>query len=120
MQAFCDPGSALEAALLNEPKAGANNGLIWLLVAVNRIIKGELGTFFITKSGYLGFTSANVTRGDRLCIPFGCPAPLIVRPMRGWSKYQLLSSCYSHGLMEGEGIEKWQKGEYKVQKMWLV
>jgi hypothetical protein len=58
---------------------------------------------FKTSSGHLGLAPLGSQPGDLLCILLGCRNPVILRPA-AHSTYQVVGTCYAHGLMNGEAI----------------
>lgn len=60
-------------------------------------------TLFETSSGHLGLAPSGTRVGDVLCVLLGCDFPVILRPA-GDHTYQVIGTCYAHGLMNGEAI----------------
>jgi hypothetical protein len=62
-----------------------------------------------TRSGYLGLTWRDTTKGDKVCIFLGSRIPFIIRenPIREdqGRTYTLVGGCYIHGMMNGEGMK---------------
>jgi hypothetical protein len=79
-------------------------------------------TLIVTEGGLLGLARGSVAPGDQVCILLGCSVPAILRqvPNIEREKYILISESYIHGMMDGEAIDKLDKGEYKLQKITLV
>jgi hypothetical protein len=79
-------------------------------------------TMIVTEGGLLGLARGSVAPGDQVCILLGCSVPAILRqvPNIEREKYILISESYIHGMMDGEAIDKLDKGEYKLQKITLV
>jgi hypothetical protein len=63
---------------------------------------------FRTHRGYLGLTSSGTREGDIVCLFLGTDIPFILRKdaltEAGAHTYALVSECYIHGLMAGEGM----------------
>lgn len=78
--------------------------------------------YFITDLGGPGMARAGIEVGDQIHIAKGCMYPIILRPLREMmdgvtekiilDTYQLVSCCYLHGFMDGEGVKddvEWRK-----------
>ena len=69
--------------------------------------------FFPTKSGYFGLGPAAIggwQNGEMLCcVCFGASVPFILQKHE--NIYRLVGEAYVHGLMDGEAIEMWKRGE---------
>jgi hypothetical protein len=67
--------------------------------------------FFVTLDGRLGIGPRWTRKGDLVCVLFGGGVPYILCP-KG-RRYSFIGESYVHGLMEGQAIEAWRKGELK-------
>ncbi|QRD83729.1 heterokaryon incompatibility protein-domain-containing protein [Aspergillus flavus] len=82
--------------------------------------------FFITAHGRIGLGPATMEKGDRVCVLPGGRTPFILRRHRdgrilrrspdGFELYvefptacELLGDCYVRGLMDGEGMSRWER-----------
>ncbi|KAM0334497.1 hypothetical protein ACHAQA_001526 [Verticillium albo-atrum] len=72
--------------------------------------------FFRTERGYLGLGSKDLRAGDRLCVLLGGALPLLLRESDQHGGFQYIGGAYVHGIMEGEVVESWKKGEIGVQE----
>ena len=63
----------------------------------------ELRSFFKTREGYIGLAPRNAQPEDQVCFLLGCSMPMLLRPTAN-SQYQVVGSCYVHGLMNGEAF----------------
>jgi hypothetical protein len=65
---------------------------------------------FATAAGYFGLGPAAIT-GENIfcCIFFGAIAPFILQ--KHGDVYRLVGEAYVHGVMDGEAIEMWKRGE---------
>jgi hypothetical protein len=63
-----------------------------------------------------------VAPSDQVCILLGCSVPTILRQVPNIERedYILIGESCIHGMMDGEAIDKLDKGEYKLQKITLV
>lgn len=62
-------------------------------------------TLILSKDGYLGLAPLASAIGDKICVIYGCHAPVILRPSHGNpEKYTLIGDAYVHGLMDGEAL----------------
>jgi hypothetical protein len=79
-------------------------------------------TLIVTEGGLLGLARGSVAPGDQVCILLGCSVPTILCqvPNIEREEYALIGESYIHGMMDGEVIDKLDKGEYKLQKITLV
>ncbi|RSL86675.1 hypothetical protein CDV31_016363 [Fusarium ambrosium] len=69
--------------------------------------------FAITESGYMGFVRPGTRVGDEVCILYGCPSPLVIRPDGG--EYLLVGDCCFEGMMRGEMVKRQEEGEFVLQ-----
>lgn len=60
-------------------------------------------SFIKTSEGYIGLASRHTQPGDLISVLLGCRTPMILRPTTD-SRYQVVGSCYVHGLMDGEAF----------------
>lgn len=65
---------------------------------------------FTTQQGRLGVGSRSLKPGDKVCILWGCPVPLLLR--RNGARFQLVGDAYVHGIMHGESISEGNYGEF--------
>jgi Heterokaryon incompatibility protein (HET) len=76
----------------------------WAEIAktLSTIIEDKI--MFTTPKGYLGLCQEGSQVGDVLCIFSGGETPFLLRPASPLSdrRFQLLSECYVHGVMDGE------------------
>ena len=56
------------------------------------------------QSGCLGLVPAESLETDRIAVFNGVPAPFILR--KHGSGYQVVGTCYIHGLMDGEAYQR--------------
>jgi hypothetical protein len=70
-----------------------------------------------TEKGYIGMVPELCRRGDLICVLFGCSVPVVLRPKDG--HYLFIGESYVHGLMDGEAVEDFKKGVYKVEEFEL-
>lgn len=68
---------------------------------------------FYTEKGYMGLAQPGAQVGDEICIPFGCPLPLIIRRVENY--HINLGGCYVYGMMKGEMIEEMEAGNIKTE-----
>jgi hypothetical protein len=71
-----------------------------------------------TEKGYVGMALELSRRGDLVCLLFGCRMPVVLRPEGDY--FRFMGECYVHGLMFGEGIAEFQRGEYDLEKFELI
>ena len=83
-----------------------------LLIWLNR-------AFITTKGGRIGCASTNVRPGDSICILYSGPTTYVLRRYPGKRSYQFISDGYTHGLMNGEGVEMIKSGKVHTQRFIL-
>ncbi|PMD43635.1 hypothetical protein L207DRAFT_510144 [Hyaloscypha variabilis F] len=71
-----------------------------------------------TEKGYIGMALELSRRGDLVCLLFGCRMPVVLRPEGEY--FRFMGECYMHGLMFGEGMKAFERGEYKLEKFELI
>ncbi|KAL9607488.1 MAG: hypothetical protein Q9167_007602 [Letrouitia subvulpina] len=59
---------------------------------------------FTTKEGYLGVSAKGLREDDEVSVILGCDFPMILRP-RNFNEYEVVGSCFVHGLMLGEALK---------------
>ncbi|KAI2468564.1 heterokaryon incompatibility protein-domain-containing protein [Annulohypoxylon bovei var. microspora] len=69
----------------------------------------RLMSFFITTSGKMGIGPSSTLVGDRVAVILGGGVPYILRAEG--SSYVFVGESFVHGLMDGEAIRAWRKGE---------
>ena len=74
--------------------------------------------FFTTERGYFGLSFANPQPGDEVFVLHGGQVPFVLRRSsqgKGSSAtHSLISSCYVHGIMDGEAVKAKEKTEQMV------
>jgi hypothetical protein len=73
--------------------------------------------FFISSAGQMGLAPYRAEAGDVLCVLFGCPNPVILRPQDGY--HTVIGDAYVYGLMYGEAIQELSDGKYTIQEFEL-
>lgn len=61
---------------------------------------------FTTSNGYLGLGPARMRSDDIICILFGAPWPVVLRPTQTW--YKFIQPCYIDNIMDGKVVREWQ------------
>jgi hypothetical protein len=69
---------------------------------------------FITEKGYRGISWDGFRKDDLVCVLLGNNLPFVLRKMD--IGYQLLSSCFVLGFMDGEIIKDWREGKATLQE----
>ncbi len=73
--------------------------------------------FFLGSDGRMGLAPSDAREEDLLCVPFGCPCPMILRKVG--TQYVVVGEAYVDGLMYGEAINLADRGELKVEELIL-
>jgi hypothetical protein len=68
----------------------------------------------------MGFGPLKKSSVDKIFLPFGCPNPLVVRPIEGGEKFALVGYCYIYGMMEGEVMAELEQGKRKTTEIGVV
>jgi hypothetical protein len=93
---------------LREPhndKLGREN--FWaMLITVIASISRKMIT---TSEGHLGLAPEEVQEDDVVAILYGCNFPVILRACG--HRYTIIGESYIHGIMDGEIVEVWEKGD---------
>lgn len=77
--------------------------------------------FFITKKGYIGVAPIGTQPGDIVSVILGCHRPIIIRqaPVSntkpGDTRWKVLGTCYTNGIMAGEAIYGDLPGHYRTE-----
>jgi hypothetical protein len=66
-------------------------------------------SFVVTVEGCVGIGPVGTQPGDSVAVIFGGGVPYVIRAYE--ERFQLVGEAYIHGLMSGEAVEKWRKGE---------
>lgn len=67
---------------------------------------------FVTSSkGYMGLVPIDTQVGDTICVVFGCPLPVILRPVNGY--FVFIGEAYVHQWMDGQAMQLYKTGELK-------
>ena len=91
----------LKVAAVDEPYAYVN--WVW------HFCNGR--SLFTTEEGHIGLAPRAAKPGDRVCVLLGSDAPFLLRPTVD-KQYQLVGSCYTHGIMSGEALLGPLPGDY--------
>lgn len=118
-------GSAIFGALLRGEKAEGIKDLIekepgrsiwemWIRMVV-------YWTFTVTRTGFYAMVMCHVQEGDMIVVLDGAKVPVVLREIPGGvsgdaARYQLVSTAYVHGFMDGEGYLWAENGKLKLQE----
>ena len=69
--------------------------------------------FFIGSSGTMGMAPETSLKGDIICIPLGCPHPMVLR--RANNHYLVVGEAYVDGYMYGKAMELLKQGELQLR-----
>ncbi|KAF2804802.1 uncharacterized protein BDZ99DRAFT_480825 [Mytilinidion resinicola] len=72
-------------------------------------------SIFLTSTGYVGLGPFGICEGDQICILLGAKLPLVIRS--AGDTYQVVGPCFIYGMMDGEMMEKLDKGELALQEL---
>lgn len=65
---------------------------------------------FTTGGGFSGIGTIDVLVGDIIVLPFGASMPFVLRQVPGTQHYKLICECYVAGIMYGELMDEYEKG----------
>ncbi|KAE9365055.1 hypothetical protein N431DRAFT_419932 [Stipitochalara longipes BDJ] len=89
------------------------SGTLWRRFMIDAAQACHGRRFFPTKSGYFGLGPAAIggwyNTEMLCCIFFGASVPFILQ--KHGNIYRLVGEAYVHGVMSGEAIEMWKRGE---------
>ncbi|KAI1197260.1 HET-domain-containing protein [Nemania serpens] len=81
---------------------------------------------FATRDGHVGLAPASVAERDEICLLFGCPKPIVLRPVAagpGCTKlrYEVVGECYLDHMMLGQALlgelPGYLRGAFNTQSM---
>ncbi|UKZ88666.1 uncharacterized protein TrAFT101_004410 [Trichoderma asperellum] len=77
-------------------------------------------TFAVTSHRRLGIAPAGTREGDEIAVISGGEVPYVLRRLDGDTSYHFIGESYVHGLMGGEIIATWERGELteEVFELW--
>jgi len=64
---------------------------------------------FYTKDGHMGLGPECTQPGDIVAILYGCPCPVVMRPLPTPGEYTFLECAYVYGIMDGEAVRRHKK-----------
>lgn len=80
-------------------------------------LKGRV--LFSTANGFLGVTSPEILEGDVVVVAFGAPVPFLLRRMpnqiEGFESYTLVHACNVNGIMHGEMMKLYDRGQIQSE-----
>ncbi|KAG4442122.1 hypothetical protein IFR05_002408 [Cadophora sp. M221] len=69
--------------------------------------------FFLGSSNIMGLASQDIKEGDIICVPLGCPQPMIFRRVE--DHYVVIGEAYVDGYMYGKAMEMLDRGELELE-----
>ncbi|KAH0533891.1 hypothetical protein FGG08_007490 [Glutinoglossum americanum] len=76
---------------------------------------GSKRKFFITEQGRMGIGPPCMEATDLVYLLFGGRSLYVLRPTTNLDGHLFLGECYVHGLMSGEVMQQYKKGEFSSQ-----
>ncbi|GFP51981.1 heterokaryon incompatibility protein 6, OR allele [Trichoderma asperellum] len=109
-------GTGVLTNLLAKMAMGGNSDL-YVALARNFCLNR---TFAVTSHGRLGIAPAGTREGDEIAVIFGGEVPYVLRRLDGDTSYHFIGESYVYGLMGGEIIATWKRGELteEVFELW--
>ncbi|KAM0433301.1 hypothetical protein ACHAPT_004177 [Fusarium lateritium] len=82
-------------------------------------------TFMATEKGFYAMVMCGVRQGDVIAVLDGAKVPVVLREAPGdasgrEARYQIVSTAYVHGFMDGEGYDWAKDGRLQTQEFLLV
>lgn len=71
-------------------------------------------TLIYSTGGYIGLAPSSTLPGDKICVLYGCHAPIMLRP-RGDGSHTLIGDAYIHALMDGEAVAPGADTKHKAE-----
>jgi len=84
--------------------------MLWIQHSTNLIWDRR---FFLGSSNIMGLAPNDVQEGDIICVPLGCPQPMIFRKVDG--HYTVIGEAYVDGYMRGKAVEMLERGELELE-----
>ncbi|KAL5324629.1 hypothetical protein ACEPPN_009175 [Leptodophora sp. 'Broadleaf-Isolate-01'] len=69
--------------------------------------------FFLGSSNIMGLGPEDVKEGDIICVPLGCPRPMIFRKVE--DHYIVIGEAYVDGYMRGKAMDMLDQGELELE-----
>lgn len=80
----------------------------------------SMGTGNGTQGVEIGLGPDLIQAGDRICVLFGCPVLLCLRPEgKSGGYYSLIGECYLHNYMQGQAIDLWKGGVLEAEVFYI-
>ncbi|KAL2073871.1 hypothetical protein VTL71DRAFT_11197 [Oculimacula yallundae] len=68
---------------------------------------------FLGSSNIMGLGPIDVEEGDIICVPLGCPHPMIFRQVA--DHYTVIGEAYVDEYMYGKAVDMWEKSELQLE-----
>lgn len=86
--------------------------------ARNTVMNAVVGRrLALTGEGHVGLVPACTVVGDAVVVLHGCPVPVVMRKLE--EKWEIVGTCYVHGIMEGEVVQGSKEGRY-VEEVFMI
>ena len=72
----------------------------------------------MTLKGFIGAVAHEARRGDVIFLLLGCNVPIVLRAV-GNDRYNVVGSCYLHGITEGEAMGPLKSGQSHIKEIIL-
>jgi prepilin-type processing-associated H-X9-DG protein len=120
LQPFLTTSKANESLNWEFPRLSLEDELRLALQFLQKSLQSMEGLcFFLTEEGYMGIGPELMESGDRVCIVFGCPYPVLLRKVENASCYRLVGDAYIYGMMQGEMMSKFHAGDFVEEQLVL-
>jgi len=97
----------------NIPYDAAVNSSIWRSLVQSSVGMTWDRRFFIGSEGTMGMAPESSLEGDIICIPLGCPHPMILRQVD--DHYIVVGEAYVDGYMYGKAMELLGQGKLQLR-----
>ncbi|KAG9235262.1 heterokaryon incompatibility protein-domain-containing protein [Amylocarpus encephaloides] len=102
-----------DAQATNVPYDAAAESIVWRSWVQFSVAVTWDRRFFLSTEGTMGVAPESSLEGDVICIPLGCPHPMILR--RDDDHYIIIGEAFVDGYMYGEAMELLEKGKLELR-----
>jgi hypothetical protein len=97
----------------SEPHNTTAQSIIWRAWVQLSVAMTWDRRFFVCSGEIMGMAPESALEGDIICIPLGCPHPMILRQVN--AHYILVGEAYVDGYMYGKAMELLEQGKLQLQ-----
>ena len=60
----------------------------------------------VTQSGRIGMVSEQATKGDLICVLYGCSVPVLLRKVSNSERFSFIGECFLENYMNGRALDQ--------------